>query len=94
MEYLIDQWAASKPVRGFHRMKVSEFHFELRAYQDNLPRDQWIKINANNIAEVLRKKSRDAIETAVRDGKEWWIWQGSQRTSDDKKSTRSIKPEL
>ena len=75
-------------------MKVSDFQFELRAYQDALPKEQWVKITTQNVNEALRKKAHDAIETAVRKGEEWWIWQGSQRTAEDKKSTRPVKTEL
>ncbi len=89
MELLFDQWALSCPDRGFHRTKVSKLVFELRLLQDSTPKDTHVKITPTKIEELLRKKSRDAINTAYMSGREWYIWRGSERTADDKsKPTR------
>ena len=84
MEELINLWSSASSERGFHRTKLSELVFELRVLQDELPRDTWVTITTIKIKEILREKSRYAIETAYRSGKDWYIWRGSERTVDDK----------
>ena len=84
MEALINKWSSSSSERGFHRTKLSELTFELRLLQDGLPKDQQIGVTSVKVGEVLRKKSRDAIDTAYYDGKDWYIWRGSERTVADK----------
>ena len=73
-------------------MNLTELQFELRVFQDSLPRDKWISLAKNAIGDTLRKKSRDAIETSFRSGKDWYVWQGSERIASDKKSSTPVKP--
>ena len=91
MDSLINMWTTASSERGFHRTKLSDLAFELRVIQDGLPKDAWIKITSVKINETLRKKSRDAINTAYYSGKDWYIWRGSERTAEDKsKPTRPL----
>ena len=92
MEQLIANWASTKTERGFRKMNLTELQFELRVFQDSLPRDKWISLAKNAIGDTLRKKSRDAIETSFRSGKDWYVWQGSERIASDKKSSTPVTP--
>ena len=92
MEQLIANWASTKTERGFRKMNLTELQFELRVFQDSLPRDKWISLAKNVIGDILHKKSRDAIETSFRSGKDWYVWQGSERIASDKKSSNPSTP--